>query len=282
MTDLYAGAHSISNQGVDTVVTDHGPPDGEPVLLIHGFPDSAALWRHQIPVLADAGYRVLAPDIRGYGRSDKPIGTENYRMSNYASDVKQVLSALEIDQLNVVGHDWGAAVCWYLALTMPEMVKTLTAVSVGHPMAFKDAGMRQLARSWYMILFQFEGVAEEWLQRNDWEAFRQWSGNATDFDMWVDDLGKPGALTAALNMYRANMSPEIMTAPVRDLPQVTAPVMGVWSSGDLALVEAQMTESAKYVGGDFRYERIDGVSHWVPVDGAEALNRLLLDWLPGA
>ena len=280
MLDLYQDAHILDNGGVETVVTDHGPEGGEPVLMVHGFPDSALLWRHQIPVLAAAGYRVLAPDIRGFGRSGKPEGSEHYRMSVYASDVHNVLDSLGIDKVNLVGHDWGSGICWYLAITAPERVKSLSAVSVGHPLAFKDAGMRQMARSWYMLLFQFDGVAEEWLQRDNWSAFRQWSGDATDFGSWVADLERPGALSAALGVYRANMSPAIMTAPAPTLPKVQAPVMGVWSSGDTALVETQMTGSARYVDAEFRYERLEDVSHWIPVDAPDRLNELLIDWLP--
>jgi pimeloyl-ACP methyl ester carboxylesterase len=251
---------------------------GRPVLLLHGFPDSARVWRHQIGPLTEGGCLVLAPDQRGYGRSDRPGAVADYRMGSLVADALAVLDACGVERCDVVGHDWGAAVAWVLAAHRPDRVDRLVTVSVGHPAAFALAGLEQRARSWYMLLFQFEGVAERWLSGGGWANFRQWS-RQTDADAVIADLERPGALTAALNWYRANAAPESLVSPPPELPAVQAPTMGVWSSGDPALGEVQMTGSAAFVSAPWRYERVEGVGHWLPLEEPTALSALLVDFL---
>jgi pimeloyl-ACP methyl ester carboxylesterase len=260
---------------------------GAPVLLLHGFPDSWRLWRHQLPALAEAGHRVVAPDLRGFGETERPAEVDDYRMHNLIADVVGVLDTLGVERAAVVGHDWGAAVAWALARYLPERVERLVAVSVGHPLAFVGAGPAQWQLSWYMLWFLFPGVAEKVLPADDWAFFRRWAWNGAgpgqdpDADRQVADLSRPGALTAGLNWYRANIDPVgFVGAPDRpDEPPVTCPTMGVWSSGDMALSEDQMTGSQRYVTGPWRYERLEGTDHWVPVHAPERLNRLLVDFL---
>jgi pimeloyl-ACP methyl ester carboxylesterase len=267
-------------------VVDTGGP-GRPVLLLHGFPDRAAMWRHQVPALAAAGYRVIAPDLRGFGDSSRPEGPEAYRMPLVRGDLLALLDRLGVERAAVVGHDWGAAAAWTLALTAPDRVERLAVLSVGHPTAMAEAGLPQRSRSWYMLWFLFPGVAEEVLPADDWAFFRQWAhgGTARDADPEVDrqcrDLGRPGALTAALNWYRANIRPEhyVDVGPRRPLPRVGCPVLGVWGDRDLALTERQMTASAEFVDGPWRYERLDGVGHWIATQVPDRLSGLLLDFL---
>ena len=279
MDDIYAGSRRVDSKGLALRVTDHGPADGPAVVLIHGWPDSAWLWRHQVPALVDAGYRVLAHDQRGFGGSDRPADVDAYGIAQAVGDVTAVLDDAGVAHAHIVGHDWGAAVAWAFATFLPDRTSTLTAVSVGHPASFRAAGLEQRRLSWYMLAFQFVGVAEEFLTRDDWREFRDFTAGATDLDHWIDDLSRPGALTASLNWYRANVAPASLLGPAPDLPPVAADVLGIWSSGDVALTEAQMTGSAAHVAGQWRYERLDDVSHWIPVDAADRLNALLVDFL---
>jgi pimeloyl-ACP methyl ester carboxylesterase len=253
----------------------HGPA----VLLLHGFPDSSHLWRHQIPALVGAGYRVLAPDLRGFGESDKPTETEAYALPLLLGDVVGVLDALEVNRAHVVAHDWGAALGWLLAGMYPQRVERFAALSVGHMNSFADAGIEQREKSWYMLLFQFRGVAEELLSRHDWQLFRQWARHHPETEHWIADLSRPGALTAGLNWYRANVGPASMLAEPQPFPAVPAPTMGVWSSQDAYLVEDGMTRSREHVSGPWRYERVDEASHWMQLDQPDQLNRLLVDFL---
>jgi pimeloyl-ACP methyl ester carboxylesterase len=261
---------------------------GPPVLLLHGFPDCWRLWRHQVPALAEAGHRVIAPDLRGFGGTDKPEKVEDYKMRTLVGDAVGLLDALGVDRAAVVGHDWGAALAWMVATFAPDRVSRLVAVSVGHPVSFADVDLDQKQRSWYMLWFQFPGAAERVLPEHDWAVFRRWAWNGAgpgqdpDCDRQVAELSRPGALTAGLNWYRANVDPAtfIRSGPVRSsMPPVACPTMGVWSTDDFALAEAQMTGSQRFVTGPWHYRRLEGVSHWVPVHAPQALNRLLVDFL---
>ena len=258
-------------------VQDEG--DGPAVVLLHGFPDSHALWRHQTGALLDAGYRVIAPDLRGFGESSKPAEVERYGVLDLVGDVFGILDSLEVQRAHVVGHDWGSALAWAAAAFAPDRVDHLVALSVGHPSAFGDAGFVQRQKSWYMLLFQFEGIAEQWLSANDFANMRAWAHHP-DIDQVTIDLARPGALTAALNWYRANLHPRTWLEPPLVFPQVTAPTMGVWSSGDFALDEAGMLGSQRFIDGEWRYERIEGAGHWMQLEAPDEVSALLLDFLP--
>jgi pimeloyl-ACP methyl ester carboxylesterase len=259
---------------------------GPAVLLLHGFPDRAAMWRHQIRALTAAGHRVIAPDLRGFGDSDRPSGVEAYRMPAIMGDLFGLLDHLGIDEVAVAGHDWGALVGWLLASTAPDRVEKLAALSVGHPRAFAEAGITQLQLSWYVLWWQFPGVAESQLPTDDWRFYRDWAfegaarADDVDLDRQLTDLERPGALTAGLNWYRANLPPESFAASDRhqDLPPVRCPVLGIWSDREMALTEEQMVGSERYVTGPWRYERLAGVGHWIPVHEPRITSELLVDF----
>ena len=253
--------------------------EGRPVVLIHGFPDTGRLWRHQVPALVDAGFQVIVPTMRGYGASDKPAEIADYNIAFLAGDVIGILDQLGIERAHVVGHDWGATVAWVLAIMAAPRVDHLSVLSVGNPATFTQAGLEQREKSWYMLLFQYEGIAEQWLSNNEWANFREWMAHP-DTDAVIKELEADGSLTPALHWYRANLTPTAFVAPPLELPPVVAPTMGIWSSGDRHLVEAQMTLSAETVSGPWRYERIEGAGHHMQLDAPEAVNALLLDFLP--
>ena len=267
----------VAGDGIELAVLDEG--EGQPVLFLHGFPDSSKLWRNQVPALVGAGFRVIAPDLRGFGESDRPEGVEHYAISRSVADVLAVLDALEVERTHVVGHDWGAGLAWVLAAYVPERIDRLVVLSVGHPNVMQRPSIEQREKFWYQLLFQFEGVAEELLQRDDWRLFRELSQGQGDREHALPGLSRPGALTAALNWYRANGAPEQELEPRRPVPAVGAPTLGIWSSGDRYLVEQGMLDSAEHVTGPWRYERIDGAGHWLQLDAPQRLNELLLEFL---
>ena len=260
--------------GISLYVEDHG--DGVPVLLLHGWPDAARLWRHQVPFLVASGFRVITPDMRGFGRSQRPADVAAYRLPNMVADVTAILDRLGLDQAHIVGHDWGAAVAWLTAMLSPDRVRTLTAISVPHLRAAPT--LRQQEMAWYQLFFQFAGVAEATIQHDDWAWLRTFSRGDGDLDHAIADLSRPGALTASLNWYRANVAPR-MPGPARALPPVLAPTLGIWSTGDHYLDGERMVNSGSLVSGPWRYEEIPGASHWVPLDAPDRLNELLLGWL---
>ena len=264
----------IEANGISLYVEDHG--QGVPVLLIHGWPDSARLWRHQIPHLVANGFRVITPDLRGFGRSDRPGEVAAYALRNAVADMTAILDQAGIEAAHVVGHDWGAAVAWLTAMFSPDRVRTLTVISVPHPLAART--LRQYEMAWYQLFFQFTGIAEATLQHDDWAWLRTFSRGDGDQDQWIADLSRPGALTASLNWYRANLAPR-MPGPPAKLPPVTAPTLAIWSAGDHYLDGERVRNSAALVQGPWRYEEIPDASHWVPLDAPDRLNKLLLEWL---
>jgi pimeloyl-ACP methyl ester carboxylesterase len=253
---------------------------GPAVVLLHGFPDSHVVWRKQIAPLVAAGFRVLAPDLRGCGDSDMPRAVDAYRLQHVCADVLAMMDQLGIDKARVVGHDWGAAVGWMLCMTAPQRVEQYVALSVGHPAAFARAGFLQYLRSSYMMWFLLPGLAEQSLSVGDFYLLHRFTKDRTQVRYWMKSLREPGRLTAALNYYRANVPRAIALGARREPVQV--PVMGVWSSGDVALGEAQMRDSSAYVAQSFRYERIEGADHWLQVTAAERVNALLLDFFAAA
>ena len=264
--------HTLTVNGIAMHVVSEG--EGPPVLLLHGFPDTHAVWRLQIDALVAAGYRVIAPDLRGYGRTEAPGTEDAYAMDALRADVVGLLDALGIERVLLVGHDWGSVVGWNVSMHAPERVERFVALSVGHPAAYTEGGPLQLLKGYYVLVFQLRGIAESMIKAFDWHLLRGFASTPAQFEEWRTSLDRPGRLTAALNYYRANLT----MFNDSTWPTVKVPVLGVWSSGDVALTEAQMRGSEKYVGDSFRYERIEKVGHWLQLEAAGQVNALILNF----
>lgn len=249
---------------------------GPAVLLMHGFPDTHLVWRKQVGPLVNAGYRVIVPDMRGYGQTDAPGAVSAYRTRYICDDMLALLDAMGVPKARLVGHDWGALIGWLLCMRAPERFEQYVALSVGHPAAFARAGLMQRLRSSYMLWFMVPLLPEQSLSFNDFHAMRNFTRERGQHDIWRRSLREPGRLTAALNYYRANV-PRMML-PGGKFDPVSVPVMGIWSSRDVALTEEQMRDSAQFVTGGFRYERIEGADHWLQLTAADQVNALLLDF----
>jgi pimeloyl-ACP methyl ester carboxylesterase len=247
---------------------------GPPVLLLHGFPDTHVVWRKQIGPLTEAGYRVIAPDLRGYGDTDAPPSVRDYAMELLRGDVLGLLDVLGIDKLRLVGHDWGAIIGWQLCMEAPWRIEQFVAMSVGHPAALAHSGLLQRLRMSYVLGFLMPGLAEHTLKFGNWLFVRNFTRDRTQIGYWRRSLRPPGRLTAALNYYRANFSLGLR----QDWPPVDVPAMGVWSDRDPAMGEKQMLDSGHYVRAGFRYERIEGADHWMQLTAPDRLNALLLDY----
>jgi pimeloyl-ACP methyl ester carboxylesterase len=271
----------VNGIGLEVDDQSAGSDASTPVVLVHGWPDTHTMWQHQIAALNGAGYRTIAPDLRGFGGSDKPDGVDQYSLALLVGDLLGVVDQLAVDRAHVVGHDWGAAIAWVFATLAPERVASVTALSVGHPSSFSHPSMAQREKSWYMLAFQFAGIAEQWLSDDDWHNFRDCFAHP-EADEVAHRLADTAHLTATLNLYRANVPPEALLGGGLELPPVAAPAMGVWSDGDRFLLEAQMTGSADHVSGPWRYERIDGAGHWMTLEAPARVSELLVDFLATA
>lgn len=253
----------------DVLIT--GPDDGIPLLALHGFPESAASWGKVTPILNAAGFRVIAPDQRGYSAGARPDGVEAYRIEHLVADAIGLLDALGIPDTHLVGHDWGAAVAWQIANRHPSRIRTLTAVSVPHPSAFGWALREdedQKRRSSYIRLLRQEGKAEKLLSEDNFRRLRaMFEGQiASEFsDEHIRILSDEGALTGALNWYRA------MTQDFGDINSTTVPTTYVWSTADTALGRAGAERCGEFVDAPYEFVILDDGSHWVPEERAEEL-----------
>jgi pimeloyl-ACP methyl ester carboxylesterase len=258
-----------------------GPSDGELVVLLHGFPQTSWEWRHQLQALASAGYRAVAPDQRGYSPGARPQGVEHYRIDHLVADVLALADGIGGHGFHLVGHDWGAMVAWQVAGRYPERVKSLAPVSVGHPSAIGEAmgaGDDQRQRSSYILFFREPEKPEQALVDNDAAGLRAMFASTGlgdgDVEEYVRVLSEPGAMTAALNWYRA-MDFGLMAG----LGPITMPTLFVWSTGDAALGPEQASACYQHVEGPYRFEKLEGVGHWIPEEAADTYSRLLLEHL---
>jgi pimeloyl-ACP methyl ester carboxylesterase len=263
-------------------VIDAGPTDGPVVVLLHGFPEQNTMWQSIVPRLTAQGYRCLAPSQRGYSPGARPPRRRDYRVDELAEDIRTLIDASGAQRVHLVGHDWGAAVAWRVAQRFPDRLLSMTSLSVPHPAAFFKAitTSRQVLASWYILLFQLPRIPEWYLKRGrgtfTMSAFvESRAGHARALaESEAKALAEPGALTAALNWYRA-----VPLSRSRDTgKKITVPTMYIWSDGDKVLREKGARLCGDYVVGEYRFEVLKGVSHWILDEQPDTTADLLLDW----
>ena len=272
----------IANGSVTLHVARAGA--GPPVLLLHGFPENWTSWRHQLRPLADAGFSVLAPDLRGYNESDAPAGVEPYAIDHIVSDVAAIVRASGRDRAHIVGHDWGGIIAWHFAAAHPELLDRLVIMNAPHPGIFLRRVRRppQLFRSWYAALFQLPLLPESALRAFDFAAIRALfrrtparrdAFSESDIDDYVRGLARPGALTAAVNYYRA----AVRHPPSRRVT-TAAPALVIWGERDVALPIDLLAGVERYAP-NICIERLPDTGHWVQNEAPDKVTSLLLDFL---
>lgn len=276
----------IETNGIRLHVVQVGPKSGTPVLLLHGFPETWRCWIRQLPALAQAGCRVIIPDQRGYNLSDKPEGIQNYRIDELRNDVLGLIDALEYEKVNLVGHDWGAAVAWSLGIQNPERLHRLGVLNVPHPAVmtrFLRRDLEQLRRSWYIFFFQLPWIPEAALRAQDWRrmirALRD-SGKANtftdeDIESYQESWSQPGAMTSMINWYRAAARYQIQTSEDKC---VKVPTLLLWGMKDFALSHRMARPSIDYCK-EGRLLFFPEATHWIQRDEAEEVNRHLLEFM---
>ncbi len=297
-----AGAEliEVDANGLRFSVRVSGHEGARPVVLLHGFPESSTCWLPLMAALADAGYRAVAPDQRGYSPGARPEPVEAYRMPELVGDVLALKDAMELGPVDVVGHDWGGMVAWHLGASHPAAVRSLTAVSTPHPAALAavvaSGDKDQVRRLGYIETFRRPVDAERLLLGPDGEAREAREAHDDGGDRgvgageglrrmlvssglapavageYVAAMCRPGALTAALNWYRA-LDPDAAGPKVAP---VVVPTLYVWSTGDVAFGRAAAERTAEYVAGRYALVVLEGVSHWVPEEAPAELSRLVL------
>ncbi len=260
--------------------------EGPLVLLLHGFPEFWYGWRKQIAPLAKAGFRVVAPDLRGYNLSSRPDGFTEYTADKLAADVRGLIHALGAESAMVVGHDWGGSVAWTLAMNHPEVVDRLVILNAAHPRKLNEGlkSPRQLLRSWYFFYFQLPGSPERRAARNGWTFFKGFQRDARppyteqENERYVEAWSQPGAAKAMIDYYRAAVR---LGSKQKVLP-ITAPTLVIWGQGDRYLGPTLAEPHIDDVPNLYGVERLPGASHWVHHDEAERVNHLLIDFLSPA
>jgi pimeloyl-ACP methyl ester carboxylesterase len=270
-----------------------GPEDGDLVVLLHGFPEFWYSWHHQLPALAEAGYRVLAPDLRGYNRSEKPPGVESYRTAELVGDVVGLIDHAGRDDAVVVGHDWGGAVAWAVAIGRPAVVDRLAILNAPHPGAFQrelTSNPDQLRRSWYMFAFQVPWLPELLLTWNDAALLEELfdpgeDGRLSPSQMrrYREAFSRPGAARAAINYYRATIRSTVrgLLGGGGEDPEdldVTVPTLVLWREQDEAL-SLDLLEGLDRWVADLDVRRFPEASHWLQLDEPEAVTESLLEFL---
>lgn len=261
---------------------------GEDVALcLHGFPENRFSWRHQLPFLAARGWRAVAPDLRGYGDSDRPAARAAYGIDHLAADVEAMFETLGARRRLLVGHDWGAMIAWMVALRGRVALDGLVVMNVPHPGVFARVlrrSPRQMARSWYVLFFQLPGLPERLMTANRARRVAgAFVGMAVDksalprevLDRYRESALRPGAMTAMINYYRANGG---MLTRRAAWPVLAVPTLMVWGEEDQAL-GLELTEGYEGLVADFTLRRLPGVSHWVQQEAPARVNAALDEWL---
>jgi epoxide hydrolase 4 len=267
--------------------------DGPLVVLLHGFPDFWYSWRRQIPALVAAGYRVVAPDLRGYAGTEAPRAVDAYRLERLVADVAGLIDAMGEERAALVGHDWGGLVGWAMAETHPELVERLAVCNLPHPTSFARGLLTtaQLLRSWYAYTFMLPGLPELALGANDAALLRRVLRSGAqrpdsftdgDLDRYVEALTVQGDLTGPVNYYRALGWRVVRRAgrlgPGLGADPVTQPVLVLWGDRDAALAPALADPPAELVP-DARVIHFADAGHWVHLDAADEVNAELLSFL---
>ena len=281
---MTASQHMIQANGLRFRVMADGPASGDLFVLLHGFPEGAESWSKQVDALAAAGALAVAPDMRGYGLTDAPERVDDYALPKLVDDVVGLVGAFGRKTAHIAGHDWGAMVAWFFAIAHPEMTRTLTALSVGHPAALADS-MRdedQRTRSRYIDLFLLEGKAEQVLGEDEHRRLRGMLGASippATVDHFVRSLSRPGRLTAGLNYYRANLSRDHRWTSLRVDTDVKSPTTLLWGDQDPALGRSQAEETGRHVKGQYRLEVLEGAGHWLQFERPAEVTRSLVEGL---
>lgn len=258
-------------------------------LCLHGFPELHYSWRHQMPMLADMGYRVWAPNLRGYGETTRPEDKKAYRLNTLAADVAALIDASGAQEVTLIAHDWGALIAWHFAILKLRPLKRLVIMNVPHPKCSERElrHWRQLKKSWYIFFFQLPWLPEALLGRGGaapiGRVFRKSAVNKARFTQeevapYREAAAKPGALTAMFNYYRALLQ----TPDVRKIGdgKVDVPTLVIWGEQDLA-IDIHTLDGLDHYVSDLTVKRFPEASHWVQQDIPGKVNEVLGSWLDG-
>ena len=276
-------SRQIEANGLSFAIDEAGEGD-RLALLLHGFPEARQAWRRQLPVLADAGWHVVAPDMRGYGGTTRPAALDSYRIEHLVDDVAAIFDALAPKKRILMAHDWGGVIAWQVAIRRRAALDGLVILNAPHPAVFARvlrSTWRQMFRSWYVLFFQLPWLPEQQLAANNGEALvRILKGQSQNFspellEIYRRNIAQPGAATAMINYYRANATALGRTDGTAE--KIATPTLMIWGENDVALDIALTYGNGDFVS-DLAITRLPGVSHWVQEDAPDQVNQLVMQW----
>jgi len=276
---------TIETNGVKLHVMEAGPADGPMILFLHGFPEFWYAWRKQIDYFADRGYLVVVPDQRGYNLSDKPKGIAAYKIDELAKDAVGLIDFYKRDQIFLVGHDWGAAVSWWISLKYPERIKRLVIMNVPHPLVFRKhlfGNQKQMERSWYIFYFQIPGAVEAFAAANNYhwpvnllvETSRPGAFTPEELEKYRAAFTQPDAFSSMVNWYRAAL--QAPSEPPKNF-RVTMPALVLWGVNDVAIIPEQADETMAFCDQG-KLVKFEDCSHWIEHEEAAAINPMIADF----
>ena len=278
--------HYIPTNGINLHVVQAGPKDGPLLILLHGFPEFWYGWKHQISYLARAGYRVWAPDQRGYNLSDKPKEVSAYNLDYLSDDIMGLIDAAGKEKAFIVGHDWGAGVAWWSANKYRERIERMVILNVPHHAVMQQAvrsSFRQLQKSWYIFFFQLPRLAEALVRYNNWKmgiralqnSSQPGTFSKTDLELYRQAWSQPHAITGMINWYRAIVRQQPKSLPS---PRIQVPTLMIWGTQDKFLGRELAAKSIELCD-DGRLVMIEEATHWVQHEQPERVNELIAEFL---
>ena len=272
---------SIPANGFQFTCRFCGKPEDEPIILLHGWPETSHMWEELMKILAMEGYYCIAPNLRGFSMGARPKGKANYSIDSLGSDVIEIINTLKISCVHLIGHDWGSVIGWWLCDHYEDRIQSFVGLSVPHLQAFGEALVddpEQTKMSSYMKGFQLPYLPELRLKQNDYKVLRKlWKNSSSNqLSDYLAVFSSKGALRATVNIYRKNYKTLLAAKNKRILADINVPCIFIWGNKDLAIAESGVDEQEKYIKGPYELIKLEGAGHWlVQTNFADVKNAVL-------
>lgn len=264
--------------------------NGSLVVLLHGFPEFWYSWRHQIVALSKQ-FKVVAPDMRGYGETEKPVKVDAYRIEKIVKDIVELVHGLGYEKATIAGHDWGGIIAWSIAMMEPDVVEKLIIMNAPHPGVYSkhiSKNVKQMLRSWYVFFFQIKGIPELMLSNNNYKILQSSLLNSSvrkecftekDIETYICSW-KSGGVSGGINYYRANLSLRYwLNSNAVSFPKIKVPVLHIWAEGDKFLGKELTKNTQEFIDASYQLHLIPNCGHWVQQEASDEVNGAMIKFL---
>jgi pimeloyl-ACP methyl ester carboxylesterase len=264
--------------------------NGSLIVLLHGFPEFWYSWRNQIPILSKK-FKVVAPDMRGYGETEKPFKTDSYKIEEIVKDIVELVHGLGFEKAIIAGHDWGGIIAWSIAMMAPDVVERLIIMNAPHPGVYSKhipKNIKQVLRSWYVFFFLIKGIPESILGNSNYKmlkssilksSVRKEVFSEKDIERYVSSW-KSGGISGGINYYRANLSLRYWSKSNKvPFPKIKVPVLQIWAEDDKFLGKELTKGTQAFIDAPYRLHLISDCGHWVQQEAPDEVNETILKFL---